>query len=348
MDVARRTSALTFRSAPFKSSVCRKRQRHHSSSDPGRAGTRREVDAAAAEMDDESGARAPRSPSPLGYDEATARRAGVDDDDDATASSSRLQQQKQQHRELALGHLQRTVNRFKARLLRFNAVDSASSYLRGLLSTPEGTREVYARLLARIETPVFLKNLENRRRRRDDDEDDDEDAVDEDDDDAPIFDVMDPNWWENATTTTTTTTTTDALVEIQDAVPTTTNLNLNANATARDSDEPGWVVVSRDDAVDAVADFVAAFVSSHPAAADYPPEKMQRALASALRDLQTRGNKTNARRLWDCGVGVYRGCHWTYSAAATATNPLVAQLVLGAVYTSARVACGVASMFVPL
>jgi hypothetical protein len=106
--------------------------------------------------------------------------------------------------------------------------------------------------------------------------------------------------------------------------------------------------VSRDDAVDAVADFVAAFVSSHPAAADYPPEKMQRALASALRDLQTRGNKTNARRLWDCGVGVYRGCHWTYSAAATATNPLVAQLVLGAVYTSARVACGVASMFVPL
>jgi hypothetical protein len=146
--------------------------------------------AAAGELAAVWGARAPRSPSPLGYDEATARRAGVDDDDDATASSSRLQQQQQQHRELALGHLQRTVNRFKARLLRFNAVDSASSYLRGLLSTPEGTREVYARLLARIETPVFLKTLEKRRRRRrpdlrrdgpelvgerDDDDDDDDD-----------------------------------------------------------------------------------------------------------------------------------------------------------------------------
>jgi hypothetical protein len=306
-------------------------------------------------MDDAAGARAPRSPPPPGYDEATARRVGVDggdddDDDDATASTSRLeqqQQQQQQHRALALGHLQRTVNRFKARLLRFNAVDSASSYLRGLLSTPEGTREVYARLLARVETPVFLKNLEDRGRRRDDDdeEDDDDDDDDDDDYDDPSFDVMDPNWWENATTTTTpATATTDALVEIQDAVPTT---NANANETARDG-EPGWVVVSRDDAVDAVADFVAAFVSSHPAAADYPPEKMQRALASALRDLQTRGDKTSARRLWDSGVSVYRGCHWTYSAASTATNPLVAQLVLGAVYTSARVVCGVASMFVPL
>ena len=100
-----------------------------------------------------------------------------------------------------------------------------------------------------------------------------------------------------------------------------------------------YVFVEPDDVMISVADFVAACVAAHPDAADAAPEELQRAVARALRELRE-PNRGKVRRVWDYGVGVYRGVAWTYSTLTSFTNPWIARLVVCAVYTSARIALG--------
>ena len=100
-----------------------------------------------------------------------------------------------------------------------------------------------------------------------------------------------------------------------------------------------YVFVEPDDVMISVADFVAACVAAHPDAADAAPEELQRAVAGALRELRE-PNRGKVRRVWDYGVGVYRGVAWTYSTLTSFTNPWIARLVVCAVYTSARIALG--------
>jgi hypothetical protein len=107
----------------------------------------------------------------------------------------------------------------------------------------------------------------------------------------------------------------------------------------KDARDLEYVFVEPDDVMTSVADFVAACVAAHPDAADAAPEELQRAVARALRELRE-PNRGKVRRVWDYGVGVYRGVAWTYSTLTSFTNPWIARLVVCAVYTSARIALG--------
>ncbi len=99
------------------------------------------------------------------------------------------------------------------------------------------------------------------------------------------------------------------------------------------------MLVEAEDVISAIAEFVAAYVTSHPAASSAAPRALQKALGVALSEL--RGNdRSKVRRVWDYGVGVYRGASWTYATLSTFTNPWIARLIVCAVYTGARLSLG--------
>jgi len=263
-----------------------------------------------------------------------------------------------------LGSLQRTVNRFSRRLLRFNTSASAkrlssplpstpssmastgSSYLQHKLSTVGGTEEVYAKLQARVESPKFLEDMKASLHGPDDDDDDD------DEDFAIQFDVNDPAWWGEATGAAATASSAPAPT----AAPITSSpssqeddpgaAGLASSPLGVGGDDEGYVIVEKEDVIDALAAFIAGFVAAHPRASSMPPEKLQLALGAAFGELRRGGDKGQVRRLWDWGVSVYRGVSWTYGAVSAFTNPWIARLLLAAVYTSARITCGVGGIIV--
>ena len=126
-----------------------------------------------------------------------------------------------------------------------------------------------------------------------------------------------------------------------------------APASGAADDEEGYVMVEKEDVIDALAAFIAAYIAAHPRASCMPPEKLQLALGSTFGELrrgggggEEGGEKGQVRRLWDWGLSVYRGVSWTYGTVSAFTNPWVARLLLAAVYTSARITCGVAAAIV--
>lgn len=185
--------------------------------------------------------------------------------------------------------------------------------------------QVYAKLQARVESPKFLLDMESSFH---------DAAADEtagsgrpaDEDDAVQFDVNSPGWWGEGEVS--------AVSDVPSPPPSVT-------AAA----EEGYVMVEKEDVIDALAAFIAGYVAAHPRASTVPPEKLQRALGAALGELRA-GDRGQVRQLWDWGKSVYRGVAWTYGTLTAFSNPWITRLLLAAVYTGARITCGVAAAVV--
>ena len=209
-----------------------------------------------------------------------------------------------------LARLAKTARRFGGSLARA----STPTYLRRKLATSEGTDEVYANLQREVASPGFLARLRsgtsacNSQNAQNDDDDD------YDETEALVFDSE------------------EALrVDAPDS-------QLRVDDHTND-DSAEYVFVETEDVISAIAEFVAAYVTSHPAASSASPQALQKALGVALSEL--RGNdRSKVRRVWDYGVGVYRGASWTYATLSTFTNPWIARLIVCAVYTGARLSLG--------
>ena len=102
--------------------------------------------------------------------------------------------------------------------------------------------------------------------------------------------------------------------------------------------EGSYVVVSRDDVVDAVAHFIALYVASLPQSRDLSPEALRSALATTLGELR----RGKVKRLWAWGRWLYRAAALGYGAFGAYTNPWLARAVLAALWTSAKVMVAVA------
>ena len=99
-----------------------------------------------------------------------------------------------------------------------------------------------------------------------------------------------------------------------------------------------YVLVSRDDVVDAVAHFIASYVASLPQSRDLSPEALRSALATTLGELQ----RGKVKRIWAWGRWLYRAAALSYGAFGAYTNPWLARAVLAALWTSAKVMVAVA------
>ena len=113
------------------------------------------------------------------------------------------------------------------------------------------------------------------------------------------------------------------------------NCRLDEASLLDDASE--YVIVENEDVISAIADIVAAVVTAHPQGAAAAPESLQKALGLALAELRG-GDKSKVRRVWEYGVGVYRGASWTYATLTSFTNPWIARLIVCAVYTAPSVA----------
>lgn len=97
-----------------------------------------------------------------------------------------------------------------------------------------------------------------------------------------------------------------------------------------------YVLVEREDVVEALALFIARFVASHPQAAHLSPDKLRSALSSALADVR----KSRCRRLWDWSKSAHRWGVWCYGAATLYSDPWVIKAVCTGLWTAARLAGG--------
>ena len=204
--------------------------------------------------------------------------------------------------EAMLKKLARTARRFGGRL----AKTSTPTYLRRKLATSKGTDEVFENLQKEVASPGFLARLRSGTNASI--------SQNEEEETAPLI------------------------------LDTEEDLRLDSEADSQivtdDTDDiDEYVFVETEDVISAIAEFVAAYVTTHPAAASAPPETLQKALGIALSEL--RGNdKSKVRRVWDYSVGVYRGASWTYATLSTFKNPWIARLIVCAVYTGARLSLG--------
>ena len=217
--------------------------------------------------------------------------------------------------------LQRTVNRFSRRLLRLRA--PAAAYLRAKLATSEGTDEVLAKVQERVESEDFLEKLRESRAAMGNDglPGEVETPPSGDGHFHESFDVNDPTFWEPE-------------AESHDPASSTSHLA----GAGKDEDE--WEFVEAEDVIESIAAFIAGYVATHPRAVQVSPEQLQRALGKSFGELRLDG-KGKARRVWDWGVGVYRGASWTYGTLTAFTNPWIAQMIVAAMYTAGRITCGV-------
>jgi len=98
-----------------------------------------------------------------------------------------------------------------------------------------------------------------------------------------------------------------------------------------------WQMVEREDVLDAMAVFIAAFVAQQPQAKHLQPEQLQRALAQAFVELR----KSKVRMLWEWGTTIWRLGAMSYGAFSVYTNPWVVRAVLQATWCASKLAIGV-------
>ncbi|MEW5303663.1 MAG: hypothetical protein WDW36_006334 [Sanguina aurantia] len=94
----------------------------------------------------------------------------------------------------------------------------------------------------------------------------------------------------------------------------------------------GYVMVDKEDAVGALAWYIATVLAKLPEAQALPPAELQAALISTLQGLR----KTRFKQLCSWGRFVYRWTAMSYSALQMFQNPWLVQAVLTALWACSR------------
>lgn len=93
-----------------------------------------------------------------------------------------------------------------------------------------------------------------------------------------------------------------------------------------------YIVVEREDVIEALSAFIAAYIVSLPDARNLDPRTLQRAVVQTLAELR----KGRVRRLWDWGRCFYRAGVVAYGAFSMFSNPWVAKALVAALWTAVR------------
>lgn len=93
-----------------------------------------------------------------------------------------------------------------------------------------------------------------------------------------------------------------------------------------------FVLVDKDQVMDALVMHIAGLVATHPEAFNLSPAQLQRMLSKSLKELQ----KGRIRTLYEWGKLVYRGASWTYGLCTMWTNPWLIKMVLSFLLNTGR------------
>lgn len=110
------------------------------------------------------------------------------------------------------------------------------------------------------------------------------------------------------------------------------NNSSDGDSSSSSASHDDWVQVEKDDAVQAMAYYIALVVAGLPEAQNMPPAQLQEALAQTLRSLKR--SKFKAMCAW--GRSIYRWSALSYSALQMYQNPWLIQAVVTAIWTFGR------------
>mmetsp|Transcript_21532 Transcript_21532/g.56157 ORF Transcript_21532/g.56157 Transcript_21532/m.56157 type:complete len:257 (+) Transcript_21532:120-890(+) len=108
---------------------------------------------------------------------------------------------------------------------------------------------------------------------------------------------------------------------------------------AQESGEPidqDYVMIEKEDVIEAMSVFIARYVVALPEAQDMEPKVLQRAVSNAFIELRM----GRIRRLWSWGKYLYRCTALGYSAFSMYQHPWIVAAVLRALYTSSKFIVG--------
>lgn len=98
----------------------------------------------------------------------------------------------------------------------------------------------------------------------------------------------------------------------------------------------GWELVEKEEVLDAMALFIAAYIQAHPQAMNMKPHELQQALSGAFKELR----KSKVVVLWQWGSTIWRLGAMSYGAFTVYTNPWLVRTVLQATWCCSRLAIG--------
>jgi hypothetical protein len=225
-----------------------------------------------------------------------------------------------------LAALQRAVQT-NGKALNALASSPAAVWLAAQLDSEEGTHEVLDRLQAAIDAPAFVDKL-------------DAAAVADNGSSFALplvggLDVTRRSWW---TWRRSDRNDSAALAEALLSECAAGECKRAADNRSNSSDS-SYVLVSHDDVIDALAEFIARLLIAHPESLQLTHKQIQGALSDAVKVVR----RSRMRRMWDWGRSLNRWGLWLYGASSIAANPALPWILraLGyGLWTAARCAIG--------
>ncbi|BDA46305.1 hypothetical protein COCOBI_08-3970 [Coccomyxa sp. Obi] len=208
------------------------------------------------------------------------------------------------------GLLQSALDQSRSDLEKAGQFPATKQWLKPELDSSQGTEKMYTLLEHHIEQPEFLKKLEAAKgasRTSPPKEHGDE--------------VLHEEWWEEPPRDSN-----SAPVLSEDFTEVT-----RADIPQREALD-SYVIVQKDDVLDAIGTFVAAYLAELPEAQNLQPAQLQAALKTAFKELK----KGRVRRLWEWGRMIYRVTAFSYGAFSVYENPWLVRALLAALWTACR------------
>lgn len=218
-------------------------------------------------------------------------------------------------------NLQDTLDLYKDALQEAGQAEGAQGWLSSSLQSTKGTDQLYGLLQQYVQKPAFLQKLTAARAT----------AVTAE---APVStvcrpsdppsasesvhleaDVMQATFWESAPV--------GCVNEVIEGL-------------AEEEAFGSYVLVEKEDVLDAIGTFVAAYLATVPEAQHMKPADLQQALTSTFRDLR----KGHVRRFWEWGRCAYRCIAFSYGAFSVYENPWLVRAVVTALWAAGKVMLG--------
>jgi hypothetical protein len=181
-------------------------------------------------------------------------------------------------------------------------------WLKKGLGTVRGTQKVYEWLQDRVEDESFVRCLESAR----------EDVKNNNFSSSPALKQVES----------------EVLAQAHDEDEDSERRRLNGEEAEGLSE--GWEIVEKEEVLDAMALFIAAYIQAHPQAMNMKPHELQQALSGAFKELR----KSKVVVLWQWGSTIWRLGAMSYGAFTVYTNPWLVRTVLQATWCCSRLAIG--------
>jgi hypothetical protein len=213
-------------------------------------------------------------------------------------------------------HLRTAVATNRPELERVAASPTARGWLKPQLETAEGTHQIYGLMEDVVGGSAFLEHLTEAQHKTRQTGSKPPARGD------PEWQVLQQEqWWDTPSS---------------NKAGSTENTQEGPQGAGGEEPLDSYVLVSKDDVLEAMGSFVAAYLAQLPQAQNLQPAELQLAIQHAFKELR----KSRTQQLWTWGKAIYRCVSFSYGAFTVYENPWLVRAILTAMWTASRVMLG--------